>query len=77
MFPVILLTTWHTAQHLMHLDYWATRIRPGVFAVTPAYPSSGPVIRVVSFHAMTDLIRHGSECTHHGLRWLCTANQIP
>lgn len=74
MVPIILVTGWHAALHLMMAGGWSTRIRPGVFWTT-GRPPHGPVFGV-SRNGMVYLIRHGYECTHAAREWLCAPNQI-
>jgi hypothetical protein len=74
--PIILITTWHVALHLMCEGYWATRIKSGTFIATFREPKSGPMLRIVSRRGMFSLIRHGYECTHYARSWVCIANQI-
>lgn len=74
MAPIILISGWVHALHLMHLGYWSTRHSLGVFNSTPAAPR-GPIFGV-SRAGMVYLIRHGYECTHAARSWLCAPNQI-
>jgi hypothetical protein len=74
MVPVILVTGWHAALHLMTAGYWSVRHAPGVFHSTPVAPR-GPVFGV-SRAGMAYLVRHSYECTHAARTWLCAPNQI-
>ena len=77
MFPIILITGWHGALHLMAAGFWSARVRPGVFESTPASPDIYGAVFRVGARAMGHMIRHGFVCTGSGRAWLCTPGRLP
>lgn len=72
---IVILHAWIAVFEVMKQGWWVTAGKAhGTFLATPRQPSSAPAI----FDAQhwKYLIGRGYECSHTGMSYVCTRNQI-